>query len=261
MTAIRAVIADDEPLSRRLVHQLLERHGDVEIVAQCADGAAVEDAIAALAPDVVFLDVKMPVQSGLAVARRRGGRSGPLVVFVTAFDEFALPAFETEAVDYLKKPLGEARFDAALERVRERLRLRHLDAGGSEPARPGARRPYRDHFVARIGYREVIVPVAAVEHIEADGAYAAVAVAAKRHLVRVSLDQLERELDPTLFTRVHRSYIVRLACVREVRRANGLELVLDSGAVVPVSRRRRASLDALLKPAASRRPAPPGPRR
>ncbi|HEX6535799.1 MAG TPA: LytTR family DNA-binding domain-containing protein [Gemmatimonadaceae bacterium] len=259
--AIRAVIADDEPLSRRLVHQLLERHRDVEIVAQCADGAAVEDAIASLAPDVLFLDVKMPVQSGLSVARRRDGRSGPLVVFVTAFDEYALPAFETEAVDYLKKPLGEARFDAALERVRERLRLRRLDEAGTEPAQARARRQYRDHFVARIGYREVILPVADVEYIEADGAYAAVTVAAKRYLLRVSLDQLERELDPTLFTRVHRSYIVRLACVREVRHGSGLELVLDSGAVVPVSRRRRARLGALLKPGASPRPSPPGPRR
>ena len=122
---IRALIADDEALSRRLVHQLLERHADVTIVAECGDGEEARSAIATERPDVVFLDVRMPVESGLSVARARDAKSGPLVVFVTAYDSFALPAFETDAVDYLTKPLAEERFDAALDRVRERLRLRH----------------------------------------------------------------------------------------------------------------------------------------
>src|SRR5206468_869123 len=114
---------DDEALSRRLVHQLLERHADVAIVGEAADGEAARNALAELKPDVVFLDVRMPVESGLDVARSRPSRTGPLVVFVTAYDKFALPAFETDAVDYLTKPLNEERFDAALERVRDRLRL------------------------------------------------------------------------------------------------------------------------------------------
>jgi two-component system LytT family response regulator len=98
---IRALIADDETLSRRVLQQMLDRHTDVTIVAECSDGAEAHDSIVALNPDVVFLDVRMPLESGLAIARRRQPTTGPLVVFVTAYDRFALPAFETDAVDYL----------------------------------------------------------------------------------------------------------------------------------------------------------------
>ncbi|MGH7654920.1 MAG: LytR/AlgR family response regulator transcription factor, partial [Gemmatimonadaceae bacterium] len=114
MTIVRAVIADDEALSRRLVHQLLARHPDVSIVGECADGAAARDAIATLRPDVMFLDIRMPLESGLAVAQQRDAANGPLVVFISAFSKFALPAFATDAVDYLTKPLTEERFDAML---------------------------------------------------------------------------------------------------------------------------------------------------
>lgn len=236
---IRAIIADDEALSRRLVHQLLERHDDVEIVAECSDGQEAREAIAAHAPDVVFLDIRMPVESGLDVAREREPRAGPLIVFVTAYDQFAVPAFETDAVDYLTKPLTEERFDATLERVRERLRLRRQDE-----------RRYAPHLVTRVGTRDVIIPLATIDYIEADDVYAAVVARGRRHLVRTPLDVLERTLDPAAFARIHRSYIVRLDRVVEVRRDRGAgpELVLEGGATLPVSRRRRAALDALLKP-------------
>jgi two-component system LytT family response regulator len=240
---IRAVIADDEALSRRLVHQMLERHDDVTIIAECADGAATREALDTLVPDVVFLDVRMPVESGLDIARHRERSPGPLVVFVTAYDKFALPAFETDAVDYLTKPLTEERFDAALARVRERLRLHRLAAA----AGPGANgRASVTHLVSRVGTRDVIIPLEVIDYIEADDVYAAVFADGKRHLVRTALDTLERSLDAARFARVHRSYIVRLDRVREVRRANGAELVLADGTVLPVSRRRRASLETLL---------------
>ncbi|HTE43859.1 MAG TPA: LytTR family DNA-binding domain-containing protein, partial [Gemmatimonadaceae bacterium] len=204
---IRTLIADDEALSRRLVHQLLERHNDVEIVAECADGEAAREAIAEHHPDVVFLDIRMPVQSGLDVARSREPRGGPLIVFVTAYDQFAVPAFETDAVDYLTKPLSEERFDATLDRVRERLRLRRQDE-----------RRYVPHLITRVGSRDVIVPLSTVDYIEADDVYAAVIARGRRHLVRTPLDVLERTLDPAMFARIHRSYIVRLDRVAEVRR-------------------------------------------
>jgi two-component system LytT family response regulator len=247
---IRALIADDEALSRRLVHQLLERHDDVVIVAECADGAAARDAIEQLAPDVLFLDIRMPLESGLDLARRREARSGPLVVFVTAFDKFALPAFETDAVDYLTKPLTEERFDAALDRVRHRLRLRKLAAlaeASGEPPTP----EYLSHLVSRVGNRDVIVPLETIDYIEADDVYAAVWSRGKRHLVRTPLDTLERALDPQLFARVHRSYIVRLDRVCEAHRGVTAELLLDDGSMIPVSRRRRAQLDTLIKPLAT----------
>jgi two-component system LytT family response regulator len=244
---IRALIADDEALSRRLVHQLLDRHDDVLIVAECADGEAAREALVTHEPDVVFLDIRMPVESGLDVARSRETRTGPFIVFVTAYDQFALPAFETDAVDYLTKPLTEERFDATLGRVRERLRLRRQDQQRDE--RRDERR-YAPHLVTRIGTRDVIIPLDTIDYVEADDVYAAVFARGRRHLVRTPLDVLERTLDPALFARIHRSYIVRLDRVTEVRRerASGPEIVLDGGITLPVSRRRRAVLDALLKP-------------
>jgi two-component system LytT family response regulator len=242
---IRVLIADDEALSRRLVHQMLDRHADMTIVAECADGAAAGDAIAAHAPDVVFLDVRMPVQSGLDVARTQTGHGAPLVVFVTAYDKFALPAFETDAVDYLTKPLTDRRFDAALVRVRERLRLRRL---ADEDAAKGSQVA---HLLSRVGSRDVIIPVTGIDFIEADDVYAAVVASGKRHLVRVSLDELERTLDRTAFLRIHRSFIVRLDRIVELRRTPTLRLVLVGGALLPVSRRRRAAIQSRLKPSAT----------
>jgi two-component system LytT family response regulator len=240
--AIRALIADDEALSRRLIHQLLERHDDVLIVGECTNGAETRDAIASSTLDVVFLDIRMPLQSGLDVARARDARTGPFIVFVTAFDKFALPAFDTDAVDYLTKPLTERRFDAALERVRERVRLREL-AAREQP-------PQTTHLVSRVGARDIIVPLETVDYIQADDVYAVVHAAEKRYLVRTALEALEHDLDPAQFIRVHRSYIVRASRIREVRRAGAMVVVLETGAEIPVSRRRRAALDAVLKPLA-----------
>jgi two-component system LytT family response regulator len=240
---MRAVIADDEALSRRLVRQLLERHRDVAIVAECADGAAALEAIEAHKPDVIFLDIRMPLESGLEVARRRDPRTGPLIVYVTAFDRFALPAYETDAVDYLTKPLTDERFDAALERVRDRLHSRWLAArhvAGSAPT-------YLDHLAARVGNRDMIIPIDTIDYIEADGVYAAVISGTKRHLVRTTLESLGGNLDPALFVRVHRSFIVRLDRIRELRWSGSAELALDNGVVIPISRRRRERLRALVK--------------
>ena len=250
---IRAIIADDEPLSRRAVQQLLARHDDVTVVAECADGDATISAIDAHHPDVLFLDIRMPLATGLEIARARGSRSGspspspspspnprhtpPLVVFVSAFDEFALSAFELDAVDYVMKPLMEERFDVAIARVRDRLR---------------GRRTYPQHLVSHVGSRDVILPLDTVTVIEADDVYAVVRVHGKRYLVRVSLDKLEESLDPSVFARVHRSYIVRLSRVSAVRRdkSGNLELVLGD-TTVPVSRRRRPTIEPLLKPLAT----------
>jgi two-component system LytT family response regulator len=252
---IRALIADDEALSRRLVHQLLERHADVVIVAECADGEEAREAILRHEPDVVFLDIRMPLESGLDVARSRNARSGPLVVFVTAYDRFALPAFETDPSDYLTKPLTEDRFDAALERVRGRLRDReHARRYEETVAVDRAAEPrYLPHLVSRVGTRDIIIPLDSVEYIEADDVYAAVIASGRRHLVRTPLDTLERALDPAVFVRIHRSYIVRLDRVTEIRRdkKSGPELVLEGGVALPVSRRRRGIIDTLLKPLTS----------
>lgn len=233
---IRALIADDEELSRRALRQLLARHADVQVVAECRDGDEARAAMATLHPDVALLDVRMPLGTGLDVARGRAGGDRTIVVFVTAFDQFALPAFDVEAADYLTKPLSEPRFDAMLDRVRRRLTVRQLaeQAGAARAAQP---------LVARVGSSDVIIPLDTVDYIEADDVYAAVVARGKRQLVRTSLDALEQSLDPSAFARIHRSYIVRIDRVAALRRRGAsVELVLSTGGVLPVSRRRRSAV-------------------
>jgi len=212
---IHALIADDEALSRRVLRQLLARHADVVVTAECSNGAETIAAIATPGLDVAFLDVCMPLASGLDVAC---GGVRPLVVFVTAFDDFAARAFDVDAVDYLLKPIDDDRFDAAVDRVRERVRLRRLDAARAEAVTGSSARttpPYLRQLVARVGQREIIVPLDDVELLRADDVYVDVHAKGRRHVVRTSLDALERVLDPAQFLRVHRSFIVPIARMRE----------------------------------------------
>lgn len=230
---MRALIVDDEPLSRRAMRQLLRAHADVEIIGECRDAIEAKDEIAATQPDVVFLDIRMPGLSGLELAASRP-RPRPLVVFVTAYESYALPAFDVDAVDYVDKPVVQARLDRAVQRVRERLAI-------TEP-------PRAEHLTARVRDRDVLIRVDAVEHIEADDVYAAVHSAGRRYLVRCSLDALQRDLDER-FLRVHRSYIVRLDRIASIRQLGGgkRELMLTTGVVIPVSRRRWDDVDAALR--------------
>jgi two-component system LytT family response regulator len=241
---IRALIVEDEPLSRRALHQLLSRHPDVEILGECHDGIEAAEALDATRPDVMFLDIRMPERSGLDVARA-AARAGvtPLIVYVTAFDEFAVPAFETDAADYLLKPVTEDRFDAALQRVRARLALQ---------ARAGTRTSeaprYADRLRVHVPGGELLIATDTVDYIAADDVYARLHAAGKRYLMRVSLDALQRELSPVDFVRVHRSYIVRVDRIAAVQRQpNGSRAMrLTSGARIPVSRRRRQVVDDVL---------------
>jgi two-component system, LytTR family, response regulator len=246
---IRALIADDEALSRRALHQLLERHSDIEIVAECSDGAEAREAIELLMPDVAFLDIRMPLASGLDVARGRANRGKTLVVFITAFDKFALPAFEADAADYLTKPLIESRIDDMLERVRDRVRTRREAELFANHANSGAtaRKDYTPRLVTRVGLADVVIPVETIDYIEADDVYSAVVSRNKRHLMRMPLDVLERELDPGMFARIHRSYIVRIDRVIGLQRTTkgGARIVVAGGAVLPISRRRRARVASL----------------
>ena len=237
---LRAIIVDDEPLSRRAMRQLLDVRSDVEVLAEL-ESVAELDAMLARA-DVLFLDIEMPVHSGLELARRlasAGSDTGarPQVVFVTAHDEYAVPAFDTIAVDYLTKPVAPARLARALARVHERMAAeRALSAPTS--------------IVTRVGPREVILPVAEITLLEADGVYTVVHLSGRRHLVRRSLDELEQMLGPTHFLRVHRSYLVRRSAILEARPSTTVsqrELVLVGGVVVPVSRRRQAALARALR--------------
>ena len=247
-TRIRILVADDEPLARRGVRQLLAPHPDMTVAGESRNGPETLRALDALEPDLLFLDVQMPEMDGFEVLRARGVERLPAVIFVTAHDQFAVRAFEAHALDYLVKPLNVARFDAALERVRERLRLRDASERAVRlAALLEAERARRsggvDRLVVSTGGGELVIPVAEVDWISADDYYACLHVGAKDHLLRESLTSLEGRLDGQRFVRVHRSAIVQLDRVREVQCGEGSdEVVLKSGVRVPVSRRRRGML-------------------
>jgi two-component system LytT family response regulator len=264
---IRALIVDDEPLARRGVRQLLAPYPDIQVVGECRDGREALRALATLAPDLVFLDIQMPGIDGFDVLRIHGVERMPQVVFVTAHDEFAVRAFEAQALDYLVKPLTEARFRATIARVRERLRLADaltvarkltalLAAHASHASRdpnelPRTRGQVDPRITVPTETGDLIIATDEIDWIEADDYYAAINAGGKRYRIRESLSALESMLDPARFARVHRSAIVRLDLVRELRDDpavdSGTVLVLQDGTRVPVSRRRQAQVRALLR--------------
>jgi len=261
---IRALIVDDEPLARRGIRQLLEACTDVSVVGECRNGREALAALDTLAPDLVFLDVQMPELDGLEVVRERGAARMPHVIFVTAYDEFAVRAFETHALDYLVKPVNEVRFAAALDRMRERMRFTealeltrrigdllasHDKRGdGDVTTRNAALLPAR-RLVVPTSTGDLVLDVDEIDWIQADDYYAAIHARGRRHLIRESLASLEQRLDADRFVRVHRSAIVRLDRVREMRSISAGEsvLVLRDGTRVPVSRRRREQVADLLR--------------
>jgi two-component system LytT family response regulator len=250
LTNIRVLVADDEPLARRGVRQLLAPHADMNVVGESRNGPETLRALDAHKPDLLFLDVQMPEMDGFAVLRARGAHRMPVVVFVTAYDRFAVQAFEAHAIDYLVKPLNVERFEAALGRVRERLRLiEAADLASRLTALLAAERAQREkqgigRLVVSLGSGELVIPVAEIDWISADDYYARLHVGAKCYLLREPLSSLEMRLDPSRFVRVHRAAIVQLDRVRELR---GEEAVLRDGSHIPVSRRKRGVLEHLLR--------------
>ena len=246
MDRIRAIIADDEPLARRGVRQLLTPHRDVEVVAETRNGRETVRALRDLKPELVFLDVQMPELDGFDVLREIGPEQMPAVIFVTAFDEFAVQAFDAHALDYLVKPLQESRFAEALERVRERLRsAKAVDLSLKLSALLAAREKQRarQRILVSTATGDLIIDADEIDWIEADDYYAAIHARQGRHLIRESLASLEHRLDQLRFTRVHRSAIVNLDRIAELRNKDGETLlILRNGVQVPVSRRRRAAL-------------------
>jgi two-component system LytT family response regulator len=257
MNRMRALIVDDEPLARRGIRQLLSGAPDVEIAGEARNGKEAVRLLKLLAPDLVFLDVQMPECDGFDVLRQLHPQRLPLVVVVTAYDTFAIRAFDAHAVDYLVKPIHEARFQRALERARERLRSREAIDSSSRRSGPfghdGCKVDQQDQAPRRLilgaAGSDLIVDVTEIEWIEADDYYAAVHACGGRHLVRESLASLEERLDRTQFVRVHRCAIVNLARVRQVRYAaiGDAVVVLDSGVQLRLSRRRRERVAAAIR--------------
>lgn len=254
---IRTLIVDDEPLARHGLRVHLGSQPDVEIIGEAADGPAAVEAIRTLTPDLVFLDVQLPGCDGFEVLERIGDTGLPMVVFVTAHDDRALRAFEIHALDYLLKPYTEARLLESLRRARaelampeehpERERLLHLlealDAGRAVPV-TGHGSTWPRRFTVRDRERIILVRVDELEAVEAAGNYVQLVTRGRRHLMRQTLMEMESQLDPARFVRIHRSTIVNVDCVREIRPDphGDADVVLESGARYRLSRAYRIRL-------------------
>lgn len=255
---LRVVIADDEPLARQRIEDLLAREDRVEIAGSAGDGDAAVAAIRTLAPDVVFLDVQMPGRSGFDVIREIGVENMPVTVFTTAFDRYALQAFEAAAVDYLVKPFDDERFAQALRRARRTIELQQVERTtkqllsllqSHEPAAtaPAAEAPrYLERIAVESRGQIRVVPVAKIDYITASGPYAELHVGERTFAVREKMQTLEEKLDPGVFFRIHRSVIVRLDRIDTLLHAGGGDYAvrLRDGTELSVARTRREELEA-----------------
>jgi len=243
-TPMKVLLVDDEPLARENLRVLLAADAEVEVVGECAGTEAVA-AVVRLRPDILFLDVQMPELDGFALLDLIGTEAIPAAVFVTAFDRYALQAFEAQALDYLLKPFTDARFHAALGRAKARVQAQRqsvLTQAGLVREQPR----YRSRFLIPGRDKSVVVEAAEIDFVRAADYYVELQCGGVSHLLRESLDAMERQLDPEQFVRVHRGAIVNLARVREVHPLfrGGCELKLVDGTVVKLSRDRRAEFEA-----------------
>ena len=239
---MRVLIVDDEPLARRGVSLRLREFADIEIVGECGDGRAAIDAILGLSPDLVFLDVQMPGMGGFDVLDALPAENLPAVIFLTAYEQHAVRAFEVHALDYLLKPVDDERFAAAIRRAQSLLD----SATKLKMAALGERsKQYVSHFVVRTGSRIQIVLAEDTYWIGAAGDYTELHVRGRSHLLRETMTSLEKTLDPAKFLRIHRSRIVQTRCITELRSIeNGEYLVkLSDGSQHRSSRTYTRSLE------------------
>jgi two-component system, LytTR family, response regulator len=247
--SVRTLIVDDEAPARRRVRRLLGAEAGLAIVGECGDGETALALIARDRPDLVFLDVQMPEKDGFEVVKALQPADLPAILFVTAHDRYALRAFDVHAVDYLLKPFSAERFRTALARARERIARRVEDPGLRTLAATLRTQPaYLTRVPVRTGGRTVFVDLAAVDWMDAADNYVRLHVKQREYLVRETLASLEAQIDPDRFVRVHRSAIVQIDRVAEIRpQSHGdAELVLDEGTRVAVSRTWRERLQGAL---------------
>jgi len=233
---IRAMVVDDEPLARSNLMVLLRRDSEMEIVGECGAGAEALREIRGRKPELVFLDVEMPECDGFDVLEMLGGDLPLAVVFVTAYDKYALRAFEAGALDYLLKPFDNARFERVLERAKQRI------AQGRSTPRS------RELLAVKSAGQVTFLKISEIDWIEAADYYSCLHVGAKSHLLRRSLAELEQELDPSVFCRIHRSTIVKLDRVRglKLNESGEYDVLLNTGSSLRLSRRYRKQLQSRL---------------
>jgi len=247
--SLRVVVVDDEPLARAVVREYLSAHPGVEVVAECANGFEAVKAVSELSPDLLFLDVQMPKLSGFEVLELLG-REVP-VIFTTAYDQYALRAFEVHAVDYLLKPFSEDRFAEALSRARERLQARAQ--GGPEAELESLTEAVRpkgplERVLIRDGAQVHVLPVERIDYVEAQDDYVCFAADGRQYLKDQTLATVEIQLDPARFVRIHRSYLLNIERIGRVElyAKDSRVAILRDGRRLPVSRAGYARLAKLL---------------
>jgi two-component system, LytTR family, response regulator len=246
---ISAILADDEVLARQKLRQLLRDEQDIEIVGECASASETIQLVSATNPALLFLDIRMPDMDGfdvLGALSIRPDLEMPAVVFTTAYDHYAVRAFEIHAIDYLLKPFPSERLHSAVQRVRERI-AGHSQDGVDEPAQPTGN-SYTTRIVFKSRGRILFLPVSDIRWIGAEENYVRICTGSESHLLRETMARLEKRLDPQMFLRVHRSSIVNLQFLKEVRsEADGEStVVLTSGEKIPMSRSYRSRMQNLL---------------
>jgi two-component system LytT family response regulator len=262
---IRTIIVDDEPLARRYLRSLFAGNADFTIVAECDDGPTAVTAISDLKPEVVFLDVQMPGQNGFDVIRSISTEHAPVVVFVTAHDQYAVAAFETHAIEYLLKPFDRSRFDKAIGHVKDEVRRRRLDSNVASrlPAFLDALKTQaprvsvstdsaKTQWLTRLPIkgpdRSIILAVEDIVWVESADSYVYIYAGGKRHLLRESLTWIRLNFDPEKFLQIHRRIVINLAHLKELRATSSGDFTvhMTDGSQLPLSRRRRRHLEQML---------------
>lgn len=243
---LRTIVVDDEELARKVMRELLNAHPEIEVIAECKNGLEAVKAVGEHKPDLLFLDVQMPKLTGFDVLELVG--PDVPVIFVTAYDEYAMKAFEVHAVDYLLKPVGKDRLAMAIKRLQK-----HPAQKIAEPAElVAAARPagqFAERLVVKDGTKVTLIPIAKLDYAEAQDDYVALASEGKKHLKQQTIASLEAALDPKMFVRVHRSYLVNLERVARIE-PYGKEsrvAILSNGVKLPVSRAGYTRLQSLLE--------------
>lgn len=251
---LRVMIIDDEPLARQRIEDLLRREKDIEVVGTVDNGDDAPDEIRRMRPDLVFLDVQMPGRTGIDVVAEVGVETMPVTVFVTAFDQFALKAFDLAALDYLVKPFDDDRFEQALRRAREEIT--HRDAASVnrsllsllQSRDTGGEPRYLERIAVETRGQVRVVPIEKVDYITSDGPYAELHIGAGSFAVRERMHALEERLDPSMFFRIHRSAIVRVAQIEAFLKKPGGDYAvrLKDGTELSVSRNKREELERII---------------
>lgn len=267
MHKIRCILADDEPLALQLLQTLLQPMDDIEIVAACSNGKEALSTIMELGPELVFMDIEMPDLSGFDVVRKLQPESMPLIIFTTAFDRYAIDAFEIHAVDYVLKPLSSERLELAIDRAKKRITTDRPDGEKNKSSVIGAldeflhksteraaapkelyadqpQEPAKKTFLIRDGVETLVVRQDEINWVDAAGDYMCIHVGDKTHVTRTTMKKLEEQLDQSLFVRIHRSTLVNVSRVKKLENLGKGDYMLHMGndCKLKVSRHYRARL-------------------